>query len=158
MTESWLSRAGFCCPSALLMAVTANLHKFIFILRVLELPGYLDVFELAGGLFYFIHSSLQKVFHFGFHHFIWPHRPVCLTGCGIFTRKNDLREGDSFPKAGLWMLVLALFLGFIKRVFIKPCYLYLPGLLVEGRGKKKWSGSQNSRRINQSLSGLYLYE
>lgn len=41
-----------------------------------------------------------------------------------------------FPKAGLWMLVLAPFLGFIKGVFIKPCYLYLPRILVGGRGEK----------------------
>ena len=34
------------------------------------------------------------------------------------------------------MLVLAPFLWFIKRVFIKPLYLYLPRILVGERGKK----------------------
>ena len=34
------------------------------------------------------------------------------------------------------MLVLAHFLGFIKRVSIKPLYLYLPRILVGERGKK----------------------
>lgn len=48
------------------MAVTANLHQFIFILKVMELQRCLDVFELAGELFYFIHSSIQKLFYFAF--------------------------------------------------------------------------------------------
>lgn len=143
LTSQWLnsfflikSSAGLCYPSLLPMAVTANLHKFIFILKVMELQQCLDVFELAGELFYFIHSSIQKVFYFAFYHFIWPHQQVCLTECGIFTRNNDLREGALFPKVGLWMLVLAQFLGFIKRVFIKPLYLCLPKILVGERGKK----------------------
>lgn len=143
LTSQWLnsfflikSSAGLCYPSLLPMDVTANLHKFIFILKVMELQRCLDVFELAGELFYFIHSSIQKVFYFVFYHFIWPHQQVCLTECGIFTRNNDLREGGLFPKAGLWMLVLAQFLGFIKRVFIKPLYLCLPRILVGERGKK----------------------
>lgn len=151
------SPAGLCCPSLLLRAVTANLHKFIFLLKVRELQRCLDVFELAGELFYFIHSSIQKVFYFAFYHFIWPHQQVCLTECGIFTRNNDLREGGLFPKVRLWMLVLAQFLGFIKRVFIKPLYLYLPRILVEEKGKR-WPGIQNSLRINQSLRRWYLHE
>lgn len=77
LTSQWLnsfflikSSAGLCYPSLLPMAVTANLHKFIFILKVMELQQCLDVFELAGELFYFIHSSIQKVFYFAFYHFI----------------------------------------------------------------------------------------
>lgn len=77
LTSQWLnsfflikSSAGLCYPSLLPMAVTANLHKFIFILKVMELQRCLDVFELAGELFYFIHSSIQKVFYFVFYHFI----------------------------------------------------------------------------------------
>lgn len=128
------SLAGLCYPSLLPKAVTADLYKFIFILKVMELWRCLVVFELAEELFYFIHSSIQKVFYFVFHYFIWPHQQVCWTDCGIFTRNNDLREGGLFPKAGLWMLVLAPFLWFIKRVFIKPLYLYLPRILVGERG------------------------
>jgi hypothetical protein len=57
------------------------------------------------------------------------------------------------------MLVLAPFLGFIKRVFIKPLYLYLPRILVGERGRKKNGlGLKNSLRINQSLGRSYLYE
>lgn len=143
LTSWWLglfflikNQAGLCYPCLLRMAVTVNLCKFIFILKVPELPRCLDVFELAGELFYFVYPRIQKVFHFEFYHFIWPHQLVCVTGCGIFTRTNDLRERGLFPKAGLWMLVLAPFLGFIKRVFIKLRYLYLPRILVGGRGKK----------------------
>lgn len=143
-TSQWLnsfflikSSAGLCYPSLVPMAVTANLHKFIFILKVMELQRCVDVFELAGELFYFIHSYIQKVFYLVFYHFIWPHQQVCLTECGIFTRNNDLSEGGLFPKAGLWMLVLARFLGFIKRVFIKPLYLYLQRILVGQKGQKK---------------------
>lgn len=165
LTSQWLnslfltrSSAGLCYPSLLPMAVTANLHKFIFIVKVVELQRCLDVFELAGELFYFIHSYIQKVFYFVFYHFMWPHQQVCLAECGIFTRNNDLRERDLFPKVGLWMLVLAQFLGFIKRVFIKPLYLYLPRILVGERSKKKWTGTQNSLRINQSLSRSYLHK
>lgn len=52
------------------MAVAANLCIFIFILKVLELPRCFEVFELAGELFYFIRSYIQKVFHFEFYHFL----------------------------------------------------------------------------------------
>lgn len=143
LTSQWLnsfslikSLTGFCYPSLLPMAVTANLYKFIFILKVMELQRCLDVFELAVELFYIIHSSIQKVFYFASHCFIWPHQRVCLTECGIFTRKNDLREGrELFLKAGLWMLVLAQFLEFIKRVFIKSLYLYLSRIYC-GKGTK----------------------
>lgn len=165
LTSWWLESfflmkiwSGLHSTSVLRMAVAANLSIFIFILKVPELPRCFEVFELAEELFYFIRSYIQKVFHFEFYHFIWPHQLVCLTECGIFTRNNDLRESGLLPKVGLWMLVLAPFLGFIKRVFIKPCYLYLPRILVGGRANKKWSGSQNSQRIQQSLSRSYLCE
>lgn len=73
-------------------AVAASLCIFIFILKVPELPRCFGVFELAGELFYFIRSYIQKGFHFEFYHFVWPHQLVCLTECGVFTRNNDLRE------------------------------------------------------------------
>lgn len=76
LSAQWLNsfsslKAGLALlSSSLPMAVITDLHKSIFILKVMELQRYLDVFELAGKLFYFIHSSIQKVFYFAFHYLI----------------------------------------------------------------------------------------
>lgn len=53
-----------------LSCTSKGLCIFIFILKVPELPRCFGVFELAGELFYFIRSYIQKGFHFEFYHFV----------------------------------------------------------------------------------------